>query len=248
MLANIVNENAPLDSLTALSLLIAFYCALTGIACAVYYRRQLTRSVKNLLLVGVGPVIGAILLLWLLVRSAVDLNDPEASSTGAAWFGFGPPLVIGVGIFLLGRDHAVLAAAARRLLEGAPRRGARSRDRRSRAGRPGHPQPRERQGGPPTTGKAVVLGLDRLPGAGRALDVAVRLAQPGRAAGARARRTTPRWRRGGGEARDAIEEFDAGFTRPAVAAAEAGCTRWCRWSTTRPRRRSSPRRTSTTPR
>jgi amino acid transporter len=102
VLANIVSENALLDTLTALSLLIAFYYALTGVACAVYYRRQLTRSVKNLLLIGVGPVIGAVLLFWLLIRSVVDLNDPEASSTGTAWFGLGPPLVIGVGIFLLG--------------------------------------------------------------------------------------------------------------------------------------------------
>ena len=102
VLANIISENALLDSLSALSLLIAFYYALTGIACAVYYRRQLTRSAKNLLLIGVGPVVGALLLIWLLVRSVIDLNDPEASSTGTAWFGLGPPLVIGVVIFLLG--------------------------------------------------------------------------------------------------------------------------------------------------
>ena len=102
VLANIISENALLDTVTALSLLIAFYYALTGVACAVYYRRQLTRSAKNLLLIGVGPVIGAILLFWLLIRSIADLNDPEASSTGTAWFGLGPPLVIGVAIFLLG--------------------------------------------------------------------------------------------------------------------------------------------------
>ena len=102
MLANIISENALQDSISALSLLIAFYYALTGIACAVYYRRQLTRSPKNLLLIGVGPVIGSILLIWLLIRSVVDLNDPEASYTGTAWFGLGPPLVIGLVIFLLG--------------------------------------------------------------------------------------------------------------------------------------------------
>ncbi len=73
-----------------------------GIACAIYYRRQLRHSLKNLLLIGVGPVIGAILLFWLLIRSVIDLNDPEASSTGTAWFGFGPPLVIGIAIFLIG--------------------------------------------------------------------------------------------------------------------------------------------------
>ncbi|MFE0201497.1 APC family permease, partial [[Kitasatospora] papulosa] len=58
-----ISENALLDSLTALSLLIAFYYALTGIACAVYYRRHLTESVRNFLLIGLGPVIGAVLLL-----------------------------------------------------------------------------------------------------------------------------------------------------------------------------------------
>jgi amino acid transporter len=102
VLANIISENALLDSLTALSLLISFYYALTGIACAIYYRRQLRHSLKNLLLIGVGPVIGAILLFWLLIRSVIDLNDPAASSTGTAWFGLGPPLVIGVAIFLIG--------------------------------------------------------------------------------------------------------------------------------------------------
>jgi len=99
---NIISENALFDSLTALSLLIAFYYALTGIACAIYYRKQLLRSAANLLLIGVGPVIGSILLIWLLIRSVVDLNDPESSSSGVAWFGFGPPLVIGVAIFLVG--------------------------------------------------------------------------------------------------------------------------------------------------
>ena len=47
------------------------YYALTGIACAVYYRRQLTRSVSTFLLVGVGPVAGALMLVWLLVLSTV---------------------------------------------------------------------------------------------------------------------------------------------------------------------------------
>jgi len=30
-----------------------------------------------------------VLPIWLLIRSVVYLNDPEASSTGAAWFGLG---------------------------------------------------------------------------------------------------------------------------------------------------------------
>jgi hypothetical protein len=35
------------DSLTALGLMIAFHYALSGIACAVYYRYEITKSVKS---------------------------------------------------------------------------------------------------------------------------------------------------------------------------------------------------------
>ncbi|MCV2487856.1 APC family permease [Geodermatophilus sp. YIM 151500] len=102
VLVSLISENALFDSLTALSLLIASYYALTGIACAVYHRRRLTRSVSTFLLVGLGPVVGALLLVWLLVLSVRDLADPENSYTGQAWLGVGPPLVIGVAIFVVG--------------------------------------------------------------------------------------------------------------------------------------------------
>ena len=51
-----LSENALFDSLTALSLLIAFYYALTGIACAIFYRRHLFESAKNFFLIGIGPL------------------------------------------------------------------------------------------------------------------------------------------------------------------------------------------------
>ncbi|WP_327121172.1 APC family permease [Streptomyces sp. NBC_01341] len=97
-----ISENALFDSLTALSLLIAFYYALTGVACAVYYRRHLTESVRNFFLIGLGPLVGAGLLTWLLVRSVMDMSDPANSYSGTSWFGLGPPLVIGIAIILIG--------------------------------------------------------------------------------------------------------------------------------------------------
>ena len=97
-----LSANALFDSLTALSLLIAFYYALTGVACAIYYRKHLTESAKNLFLIGIGPLVGAALLVWLLVLSVRDMSDPENSYSGQSWFGVGPPLVIGIGIFLAG--------------------------------------------------------------------------------------------------------------------------------------------------
>ena len=115
VIANLISENALFDSLSALSLLIAFYYALTGIACAVYYRRELLRSARSLLLIGVGPVVGALLLVWLLVLSVRDLADPSQSFTGASWFGLSPPLVIGIAIFGIG---AVVMVVSR--LRGVP--------------------------------------------------------------------------------------------------------------------------------
>ncbi|MCM9077915.1 MULTISPECIES: APC family permease [Streptomyces] len=102
LVVNQISENALLDSLTALSLLIAFYYALTGLACAIYYRRHLFENLHNFLLIGLGPVVGAGLLAWLLVESIGDMSNPANSASGVSWFGLGPPLVIGIGIALVG--------------------------------------------------------------------------------------------------------------------------------------------------
>ena len=44
----------------------------------------------------------AALLVWLLVLSVRDMSDPANSYSGQSWLGVGPPLVIGIGIFLAG--------------------------------------------------------------------------------------------------------------------------------------------------
>jgi amino acid transporter len=99
---SLVSENALYDSITGLSLLIALYYAMTGVACAVYFRRRVLSSVRSFLLLGVGPLAGAAMLGWLLVLSVRDLADAENSYTGQAWLGVGPPLVIGVGVLAAG--------------------------------------------------------------------------------------------------------------------------------------------------
>jgi len=102
VVVGLISENALYDSITGLSLLIALYYAMTGLACAVYFRRRLLRSVRDLLLLGVGPLVGAAMLAWLLVLSVRDLADAGNSYTGQAWLGVGPPLVIGVGVMAAG--------------------------------------------------------------------------------------------------------------------------------------------------
>jgi amino acid transporter len=98
----LVSENILYDAIAALGLMIAFYYGLTGYACVVYYRHQLTRSIRNFLFIGVSPLIGALILTWALVQSVIDLSDPAHSESGDSWFGFGPPLVITVLLMALG--------------------------------------------------------------------------------------------------------------------------------------------------
>ena len=98
----IISENILFDSIAALGLMIAFYYGITGFACTIYYRRELFRSVKTFLLIGVGPFLGGVMLLGIFVKSCVDLSKPENSESGDSWFGLGPPLVIGLGFLILG--------------------------------------------------------------------------------------------------------------------------------------------------
>ncbi len=98
----LVSEDILFDSLAALGLMISFYIGLTGFACAIYYRREIFRSVKNFFFVGLGPLIGGLILFYLLIKNGIELSDPANSESGNSWFGIGPPLVIAVFFLVLG--------------------------------------------------------------------------------------------------------------------------------------------------
>jgi len=68
--------------------------------------------VKSFLLIGLGPVVGGILLIWLLVLSVIDMSNAENSYGGESWFGLGPPLVIGIALFALGLIFMVASRIA----------------------------------------------------------------------------------------------------------------------------------------
>ena len=104
VILNAAVEDFLLQTLLALSLLIAFYYSLSGFACVIYYRRELFKSAKNLLFIGVAPLIGALVLAGLSVVAVREfiVNAEDNSETGATWLGVAPPLVIGIGFMLLG--------------------------------------------------------------------------------------------------------------------------------------------------
>jgi amino acid transporter len=98
----LISENVLSDAVASLGLYIAFYYGLTGIACAVFYRRELTRSVKDLILVGIAPTIGGVILLVAMVKSIFDLSDTSESTTGSSVLGLSVPLFVAIAVFVLG--------------------------------------------------------------------------------------------------------------------------------------------------
>lgn len=103
-----LSENLLADSISAISLFIAFYYALTGFACFWYFRSSLRDSARNLWLRGVFPLIGAVALTAAFVISAVQMWDPAYGNTRI--FGVGGAFVSGVVLLALG---VVLAAVCR---------------------------------------------------------------------------------------------------------------------------------------
>jgi amino acid transporter len=96
----LISDNILQDSITSLGLAIAFYYGITGFACVWYFRRELTASPRNLFLKGILPLLGAVMLTYAFIQSAIDMWDTEYGNT--VLLGVGGTFVVGVGSLLLG--------------------------------------------------------------------------------------------------------------------------------------------------
>jgi amino acid transporter len=105
----LVSASVLADSLTAIGFPICFYYGFTGIACAWYYRRDLTASVRHFLLLGVGPVLGGLMLFGIGGYAAYYYgkaenveSKPILHITLPLWFGIGG-MILGFVVMLLSR-------------------------------------------------------------------------------------------------------------------------------------------------
>ena len=89
------------DSITGLGFAICFYYGFTGLACLVYYRREIFRSVRRTLLVGLIPLLGAAGLFFIFGKAADDYSKAGANYSPPL-LGVQVPIVIGIGGLLLG--------------------------------------------------------------------------------------------------------------------------------------------------
>ncbi|MDR7157404.1 APC family permease [Arthrobacter sp. BE255] len=101
-----LSENLLADSISSISLFIAFYYALTGFACVWYFRGTLRESARNLWFRGILPLLGAVMLTAAFFISAVQMWDPAYGDTQIV--GVGGAFVSGVVLLALGVVLAVV--------------------------------------------------------------------------------------------------------------------------------------------
>ena len=89
-------------SVDGVGLMIAYYYGQTGIACVIYFRRYIFKSVKNFFLVGLLPLIGGLSLAFIFVWSIKDMTDPAFEDPPTSWLGVSPVLFLGLGTLLAG--------------------------------------------------------------------------------------------------------------------------------------------------
>jgi amino acid transporter len=110
---NSVSSNIIGDSVTATGYGIAFYYGLTGFACFWFFRRELRRSWRNLVYVGLFPLLGGLVLFGMLGYDLYLGASASNSNVGHAWLGVGPPVAIAAIGLVLGIALMVAQRIAR---------------------------------------------------------------------------------------------------------------------------------------
>lgn len=112
LLVNQLSNNVLGDSVTAIGFMIAWYYGFTGLACAIYYRKTFSRSLKNFVAAGLMPFLGFVSLAVVFVYAYRDYGTKgyaEDYNYTKPWHGIEVPIVIGIGGLLLGVVLMVLA-------------------------------------------------------------------------------------------------------------------------------------------
>lgn len=87
-------------AILAIGLLVAAYYAATAIAAVVYFAPEFRRDPRQLVVAGILPALGALLMVVAFVVSAIDMASPEY--VGEAILGVGTVFWIGVGALVVG--------------------------------------------------------------------------------------------------------------------------------------------------
>lgn len=109
----LLSQNVLGDSVSAIGFQICFYYGLTGLGCAIYYRKALFQSVKNFVFVGVLPFAGFVMLAIVFVKAAHDYSQTGFNYSKPV-LGIQTPILIGIGGLILGGILMLVAMAYHR--------------------------------------------------------------------------------------------------------------------------------------
>ncbi len=95
------SQNVLGDTISALGFAVCFYYGFTGLACAVYFRHDLFKSVRNFFLAGLIPVAGGIMMGYIAVK-AYSYYNTAGNNYSKPFIGIQTPIFVGVGGLILG--------------------------------------------------------------------------------------------------------------------------------------------------
>jgi len=94
-------QNVLGDSISALGFAICFYYGLTGLACVVFFRKELFKSARNLFLAGIVPLLGFLMMGAIFIKAFHDYSK-AGFNYSPPFLGIEVPIAIGIGMLLLG--------------------------------------------------------------------------------------------------------------------------------------------------
>ncbi len=97
----ITSANLVADAFTSLSMTIAFYYGVTGLACIWYYRDYIFTSARNFLYLAFLPGLGSGILGYVFYRATVDYSKKDGGYA-KPFLGIGSPVVITLVMIILG--------------------------------------------------------------------------------------------------------------------------------------------------
>jgi amino acid transporter len=94
-------QNVLGDTISALGFAVVFYYGFTGLACAVYFRRDLFKSARNFVLAGLIPVVGGIMMAYVGIK-AYSYYNTAGNNYSKPVLGIQTPIFVGIGGLILG--------------------------------------------------------------------------------------------------------------------------------------------------
>ena len=95
------NQDVLGDTISALGFAVCFYYGFTGLACAVYFRRDLFKSARNFFLAGLIPVVGGIMMAYVAIK-AYGYYNTAGNNYSKPILGIQTPIFVGIGGLILG--------------------------------------------------------------------------------------------------------------------------------------------------